>query len=150
VQFAPEGKAVEDLIPELRRQRAKMAVVVDEFGGTAGIVTLEDLIEEIVGEIQDEHELHEPPEFERREDGSVRIWGGVPVREVAETLDVKLAVGAADTIGGWMIERLDRLPRVGDRVTIPEGKFRVERVRGRRVIWVVFRNDGRSESDRRS
>ena len=79
-QFLPTTKLVEDLIPEMRRQRAKMAVVIDEFGGTAGLVTLEDLIEEIIGEIQDEHEDDEPLSFEDLDDGTVRIWGGVAVR----------------------------------------------------------------------
>jgi CBS domain containing-hemolysin-like protein len=138
IQFAPESKRVEDLIPELRRVRAKMAVVVDEFGGTAGIVTLEDLIEEIVGEIQDEHEVDEPPEFETREDGSVRIWGGVPAREVSDTLELDLEIGLADTIGGWTAEQLDRIPRTGDQVQIAGGRLRVERMRGRRIIWLIF------------
>ena len=140
VQFAPEGKKVEDLIPELRRQRAKMAVVVDEFGGTAGIVTLEDLLEEIVGEIQDEHELDEPPEFERVEDGSVRVWGGVPVRDVSDLL-VRLEGPQHDTIAGWIQNRLDRIARPGDLVDVEGGRFRVERMRGHRVIWVVFHPD---------
>lgn len=138
VQFAPKGKKVEDLIPEMRRRKAKMAVVVDEFGGTAGIVTLEDLFEEIVGEIQDEHELDEPSEFERRADGTVRIWGGVPVRDVSDTLDLTLESRAHDTIGGWMVEQLDRMARPGDLVEMARGRLRVERTRGRRIIWVVF------------
>ncbi len=146
VQFAPEGKKVEDLIPEMRRRRAKMAIVVDEFGGTAGIVTLEDLFEEIVGEIQDEHELDEPVEFQRRTDGTVRIWGGVPVRDVAERLDVTLESRAHDTIGGWMVEQLDRMARPGDRVEVRRGQLRVERMRGRRIIWVVFEAHDREEA----
>jgi len=131
------GRLVEDLIPELRRQREKMAVVVDEFGGTAGIVTLEDLLEEIVGEIQDEHELDEPPEFDRAEDGSVRIWGGVPVRDVSDRL-VPLDGPQHDTIARWIQNRLDRMARTGDVVDVGAGRFRVERMRGHRVIWVVF------------
>ena len=147
VQFAPEGKKVEDLIPELRRQRAKMAVVVDEFGGTAGIVTLEDLLEEIVGEIQDEHELDEPPEFERAADGSVRVWGGVPVRDVSDLL-VALDGPQHDTIAGWIQNRLDRIARPGDLVDVEGGRFRVERMRGHRVIWVVFHPDRGSAQER--
>ncbi len=138
VQFAPETKKVEDLIPDMRRQRAKMAVVVDEFGGTEGIVTLEDLIEEIVGEIQDEHELDEPPEFSVKQDGSIRIWGGVPVRDVNEELNLDLPGPAQDTLGGWMQGRLDRIATRGDMISVTGGRFRVERMRGHRVIWVVF------------
>src|SRR5690606_30884072 len=81
--FVPETKAAEDLIREMRQLRIKMAIVLDEYGGTAGLVTLEDLIEEIVGEIQDEHEL-EPLPFEEEMEGMVRIHGSVPVTEVNE------------------------------------------------------------------
>ena len=78
-QFAPATKPVEDLIQEMRASRAKMVIVLDEFGGTAGLVTLDDLIEEIVGEFQDEHGTDKPREFRELEDGRVIIWGGTPV-----------------------------------------------------------------------
>jgi CBS domain containing-hemolysin-like protein len=144
VQFAPEGKKVEDLIPEMRRRRAKMAVVVDEFGGTAGIVTLEDLFEEIVGEIQDEHEVDEPVEFQRRADGRVRIWGGVPVRDVSERLDVVLESRAHDTIGGWLVEQLDRMAHLGGvrGAAQPGG-------RGRSAEYRAFRREARGRAARR-
>lgn len=136
--FAPASKAVEDLIPEMRAQRNKMVIVVDEFGGTAGLVTLEDLIEEIIGEIQDEHEADEPRDFTRRDDGSVRVWGGVPLREVAEQLDLELPVERYDTLGGYLFGRLSRVGRVGDTVSEENGTFRVARMRGRRIEYAVW------------
>jgi len=136
--FSPASKAVEDLIPEMRAQRNKMVIVLDEFGGTAGLVTLEDLIEEIIGEIQDEHEGDEPRDFTRSEDGKVRAWGGVPLREVAERLGLELPVEKYDTLGGYLFGRLSRVGRVGDTVSEENGVFRVSRMRGRRIEYAVW------------
>lgn len=137
-QFAPASKAVEDLIPEMRAQRTKMAIVLDEFGGTAGLVTLEDLIEEIIGEIQDEHEEDEPDDFHPLENGSVRIWCGVPLRDVTEHLDIDLPEDQADTLGGYLFGELSRIGRVGDLVEVIGGTFRITRMNGRRVEYAVF------------
>lgn len=135
--FAPVSKAVEDLIPELRSQRMKMAIVVDEFGGTAGLATLEDLIEEIIGEIQDEHEGDEPVDFRRLPEGGVRIWGAVPVREVNERLGLTLPEDQHDTVGGYVFGELNRIGRVGDTVEVDGGTLRIARMRGRRIEYLV-------------
>jgi len=145
VHFAPSSKPVEDLIPEMRRRRNKMTIVVDEFGGTAGLVTLEDLIEEIIGEIQDEHEGDEPVDFIPHEGGRVRVWGGVAVREVNERLGLDLPEEQHDTLGGHLFGRLSRVGRVGDVVRFPGGSFRVAAMRGRRIEYAVFeREPGRT------
>lgn len=141
VQFVPTTKLVEDLLPEMRAQRSKMSIVVDEFGGTAGLVTLEDLIEEIVGEIQDEHEGDEPLAFQTLGEGQTRIWGGVPVREVNDDLDLDLDDEPHDTIGGFVFGALNRVASVGDVIEIEGGRFRVTRVKGRRIEYVVFISD---------
>ncbi len=143
--FAPASKAVDDLIPEMRRVRNKMAIVLDEFGGTAGLVTLEDLIEEIIGEIQDEHEADEPEDFHPLPHGAVRVWGGVPLRDVNDRLDLDIPEERHDTVGGWIFGELGRVGRVGDEVEVPGGTFRITRMRGRRVEYLVFR---RHESPR--
>ncbi|HSG49264.1 MAG TPA: hemolysin family protein [Longimicrobiales bacterium] len=140
-QFAPSSKAVEDLIPELRKQRAKMAIVVDEFGGTAGLVTLEDLIEEIVGEIQDEHEADEPQDFFPLENGTVRVWCGVSLRAVNDHLDLELPEERHDTLGGFLFGELGRVGRVGDTLTVPGGRFRITRMRRLRIEYAVFLPD---------
>ena len=141
VQFLPTTKLVEDLIPEMRTQRAKMAIVIDEFGGTAGLVTLEDLIEEIVGEIQDEHEEDEPLSFEDLDDGTVRIWGGVAVREVNDRLDLTVAEEPHDTLGGYVFGALNRIGQVGDVVELENARLRITQIRGRRVEYVVLVRD---------
>jgi len=141
IQFLPTTKLVEDLIPEMRDQRAKMAIVIDEFGGTAGLVTLEDLIEEIVGEIQDEHEEDEPLSFEDLDDGTVRIWGGVAVREVNDRLDLEISEEPHDTLGGYVFGVLNRIGQVGDVVELEGGHLRITQMRGRRVEYVVLVRD---------
>ena len=141
IQFLPTTKLVEDLIPEMRVQRAKMAIVIDEFGGTAGLVTLEDLIEEIVGEIQDEHEEDEPLSFEDLDDGTVRIWGGVAVREVNDRLDLSVSEEPHDTLGGYVFGVLNRIGRVGDVVQLEKARLRITQMRGRRVEYVVLVRD---------
>ncbi len=140
--FSPTSKAVEDLIPELRSQRMKMAIIVDEFGGTAGLATLEDLIEEIIGEIQDEHEADEPESFRPQEDGAVRIWGAVPVREVNERLGLELPDDQHDTIGGYVFGELNRIGRVGDTVDVDEGSLRIVDMQGRRIEYLVYQPAG--------
>jgi CBS domain containing-hemolysin-like protein len=135
--FVPESKAVEDLIPEMRQQRVKMAIVLDEFGGTAGLVTLEDLIEEIIGEIQDEHE-QEPLPFEEEVEGEVRIGGGVPLWEVNERFGLALPEDVYDTLGGYVFGQIGRIAEVGDETEVDGGRFRVVAMDGRRIDRVAF------------
>ena len=141
VQFLPTTKLVEDLIPEMRVNRTKMVIVIDEFGGTAGLVTLEDLIEEIVGEIQDEHEDDEPLSFEDLDDGTVRIWGGVAVREVNDRLGLSVSEEPHDTLGGFVFGALNRIGRVGDIVEIEKARLRIAQMRGRRVEYIILIRD---------
>ncbi len=138
VYYAPAGKAVQDLLIEMRLQRSKMVIVVDEFGGTAGLATLEDLLEEIVGEIQDEHEADEPVDFHDVGGGIIRVWGGVPVREINDRLGLDLPDDQHDTLGGFVFGALNRVPLVGDEVEVEGGRFRVVKMRGRRVEYLRF------------
>ncbi len=139
--FSPATKKVEDLITEMRSKRAKMVIVLDEFGGTAGLVTLEDLLEEIVGEIRDEHEEDEPEDFHRLSGGRLRIWGAVALRDVNERLELSLPEDHHDTVGGFVFGQLNRVGRVGDVVRVPEGTFRIARMKGRRIEYVDFTPD---------
>ena len=137
VRFAPASKPVEELIQEMRAERTRMIIVVDEFGGTAGLVTLEDLIEEIVGEFQDEHEADEPRDFRTLEDGRVVVWGGTPVKDAQETLGIELGE-EFDTVGGYVFGALEGVGKAGDSVETPAGLFRVLKVRRRRIEYVLF------------
>jgi CBS domain containing-hemolysin-like protein len=135
--FVPESKLVEDLIREMRKRRIKMAIVLDEYGGTAGLVTLEDLIEEIVGEIQDEHEV-EPLPFEEEVEGEIRIGGAVPVAEVNERFGFSLPEETYETVGGYVFGTLGRIAEVGDEVMVPGGVLRVVAMDGRRIERVAL------------
>ena len=141
VPFAPGSKRVDYLIPERRSQRTKMAIVVDEFGGTAGLVTLEDLIEEIIGEIQDEHEHDEPVSFEELSPGRVRVWGGTTLREASQAFGFEPSADeydGYDTIGGFVFGRINRIPVVGDEVKVETGTLRVTQMKGRRIDYLLF------------
>ena len=137
VRFVPETKPVEALIRELRSERLSMAIVIDEFGGTAGLVTLEDLIEEIVGDIRDEHD----PDFEgirRNADGSYDLAGTTAIGVVNDRLGIELDDTAYATLAGYVIGALGRLGRVGDVVPFEGGRFQVTEVEGRRIATVRF------------
>jgi len=138
IQFVPTTKLVEDLLPEMRRTRNQMAIVVDEFGGTAGLVTLEDLIEEIIGEIQDEHEEDEPLPFQHLNDGTVRVWGGVPIRTVNEEFSIELPEDSHDTLGGYMFGSLHRIGRPGDTVEAGGFLMKIVTMTGRRIQYIDF------------
>ncbi len=140
-RFAPATKVVEDLIREMRDKRTNMIIVLDEFGGTAGLVTLEDLIEEIIGEIQDEHETDEPREFQRTGDGRTVIWGGTPVKDVEDRLGIVLGE-EFHTVGGYIFGALEGIGKPGDRVAAPGGRFRILTVLRRRIEYVVFEPEG--------
>ena len=146
VPFAPASKAVEDLIPEMRQQRTKMAIVVDEFGGTAGLVTLEDLIEEIIGEIQDEHEADEPVDFQVLFGGRLRVWGGTTLRAASDRLGLAPSEEEEegyDTLAGFVFGRLNRIPVVGDQIEVASGSLRVTHMKGRRIEYLLFIPNGR-------
>jgi putative hemolysin len=145
--FVPSSKRVEDLLRQMREQRIKMAIVLDEFGGTAGLVTLEDLVEEIIGEIQDEHE-QEPLPFEEAIEGEVRVRGEVPLWEVNERFDLSLPEDVYDTVGGYVFGQLERIPDVGDEVETTGGRFRVVTMDGRRVSRVAFISDSPEQDGR--
>ena len=136
--FVPDTKPVDDLLAELQRLKIHMAIVVDEFGGTDGLVTLEDLIEEIVGEIYDEYDVARPL-FTITPQGEALIDGGAPIDEVNERFSLRLPQEEYDTIGGFILGELGHIPRPGDRVTVEGAVLVVERVLERRVKLVRLR-----------
>jgi putative hemolysin len=133
--FVPESQAVDDLLNELQRRRVHMAIVLDEYGGTAGLVTIEDLLEEIVGEIQDEFDEEEPMKVIVR-DGEAILDGRADIDEMGELVDPALELEddeEYDTVGGFVYHRIGRVPVVGDTVAVDPFKITVIKVTGRRV-----------------
>jgi putative hemolysin len=131
-RFVPETKRVAAMMREMQEEKYHMAVVVDEYGGTAGLVTLEDLIEELVGEIVDEFDVEEPP-VERLASGEIRVSGRMVVSEVNDLLDANLPSGAWDTVGGLVFDLLGHVPVEGETVETDGVRLIAERVRSRRI-----------------
>jgi CBS domain containing-hemolysin-like protein len=127
--FVPGTREVEDVLADMKRKKVHLAVVLDEFGGTAGLVTMEDLLEEIVGQIYDEYDRSEPTPAGA---GSV-IAGSTPVGDVNESYSLTLDPGDYTTIGGLVFGALGRLPKVGDQVRLPGVTFEIVSMEGRRV-----------------
>jgi putative hemolysin len=140
--FVPESMSIDDLLHQLQRRKVHIAIVLDEYGGTAGLVTIEDLLEEIVGDIQDEYDVEEPM-TERLPDGSARVDGRAAVDDLAELFDVDLGgledVDEYDTVGGLVYHRIGGVPRPGDKVELEEQglTLTVESTEGRRVAKVL-------------
>jgi CBS domain containing-hemolysin-like protein len=147
VYVVPESKKTDELLRELRQSHVHFAVVVDEYGGTAGIVTIEDLLEEIVGEIQDEYDREEAKIVEVSQDEAI-FDATVSIDDVNDALDLELQGEDVDTIGGLLSERLGKVPALGDRVEFDGVHLAVESTHGRRIRKVRVRRHGRSEGDR--
>ena len=137
VLFVPESRPVEALQQDFQQRRLHMAVVVDEYGSTAGLVTLEDVLEELVGEIQDEFDA-EPPKLQQTAEGSV-VDGQTPLAEVTEALGLpQVEVKDAHTIGGYVNARLGRIARIGDTVLLDSHTVKVIEMSGRRITRVLI------------
>jgi CBS domain containing-hemolysin-like protein len=128
--FVPGTREVEDVLTDMKRLKSHMAVVLDEYGGTAGLVTMEDLLEEIVGDIFDEHDT---PEIRLQDEGATGIDGSLPIGDFNAEHGTMLDDTDYTTIGGWVFGTLGRLPKPGDRVTAGERVLEVTEMDGRRV-----------------
>jgi CBS domain containing-hemolysin-like protein len=131
VRYVPESKPVSDLLRELQKESTHVAIVIDEYGGTAGLVTLEDLIEEIVGEIVDEYDT-ESAEAVELGDGSYRVSARMSIDDLGELFDMELDDDEVDTVGGLLAKALGRVPIVGSHVEVHGVSLRADRLEGRR------------------
>jgi CBS domain containing-hemolysin-like protein len=131
VRYVPESKPVSDLLRELQKESTHVAIVIDEYGGTAGLVTLEDLIEEIVGEIVDEYDT-ESAEAVELGDGSYRVSARMSIDDLGELFDIELDDDEVDTVGGLLAKVLGRVPIVGSHVDVDGVSLRADRLEGRR------------------
>jgi CBS domain containing-hemolysin-like protein len=141
--FVLETKKLVDLFAELTRAKMKMAILIDEYGGVSGLVTVEDIIEEIVGEIFDEHDVHlrHPDIIVRPEDASVvEVYGRVSVRQINQRFNLNINEENSDTIGGYVLSLFGRIPSVNDAVTDENGiGFEVAAIAGNQIGAVIMR-----------
>jgi CBS domain containing-hemolysin-like protein len=140
--YVPDSKPADELMRDMQARRTHVAIVVDEYGGTAGLVTIEDLLEEIVGEITDEYDV-DPDEVERLPTGGVRVSSRLPVDDLAELFRVQIDDEDVETVGGLMAKHLGRVPIPGAEVVYEGLRFRAESLAGRRnkVVTVVVTHE---------
>jgi CBS domain containing-hemolysin-like protein len=145
----PENRELDDLLRDFQQERQQMAIVVDEYGGTSGLVTLEDVLEEIVGEIQDEHEPTQPPEWQEVEPGVYRLQGRAPLELLAELYGVPVEVGDIDTVGGLVFSSHGTVPETGTEVAVPAlgMAFTVDEMDERRIVSVTVRRVAPADPD---
>ena len=136
--FVPETKRVADLLKEFQRKQTQIAIVVDEYGGTAGLATIEDLLEEIVGEIRDEYDVETEPIMEEA-DGAFVFSGKVNFDEVRERLDIEVEPEGFETVGGYVLTRVGRVPAVGEKFELDGMDVEVLEAERRRIHRVRFR-----------
>lgn len=137
ITYVPESTPLDEVLVRFRREHLSMAVVVDEYGGTAGILTMEDLLEEVVGEIQDEFDTETAP-FEEIEEGKLRVHGALLLDELEQHYDIHLESQEVNTVGGLVMALLGRIPEAGDVVELNGIRFTVESVEGRAVESVCI------------
>src|SRR5881409_1812172 len=144
--FVPESKRADVLLQEFQAKKLHMAIVVDEYGGTAGLVALEDLLEELVGEIVDEYD--EPERLIQKLDATTfRVAGKLPIDELNAVTGLALSNKAYDTVGGWVLDLFGRVPRKAERLVTPELTVVVEKVERTRVVEVVVHLHRRAEGE---
>jgi CBS domain containing-hemolysin-like protein len=144
--FVPETKKIDDLLREFQREKIHMAIVVDEYGGTAGIVTLEDVLEEIVGEIHDEYDREEPL-FAALPDGGVRVAAKIGIADLAERMGVTLPAEGYDTLGGYLYHLIGSVPKAGESVADENFRYTVEKVVGQRITIVRLERLAKPEAE---
>ncbi|MGB9375989.1 MAG: hemolysin family protein [Mycobacteriales bacterium] len=129
--FVPESKPIDELLREMQAQRTHIAIVIDEYGGTAGLVTIEDILEEIVGEITDEYDVERPP-VEQLDDGTVRVTARLSIEDLAGIFDVELPTDDVETVAGLLAQALGRVPIPGASVCLGSLQLTAESAGGRR------------------
>ena len=140
VMFVPETKKIDELLHAFQTEKTHLAIVVDEYGGTSGMVTLEDVLEEIVGEIEDEYDKAETL-LEPLDDGSVRVAAKIDLDDLNEEMNLQLPTERSDTLGGFIYELVGKVPSQGEAVHYQNLKFIIDRVHRQRIIRVRIQKD---------
>lgn len=133
--YVPETKKLDDLLREIRQKRVHLVIVIDEYGSVAGLVTIEDLVEEIVGDIQDEYD-HEERLYEQVNDREYTFSAKISIDDFNEIMETKLENEDYDTLGGFLYAQLDKIPVAGDTLTFGNHRFTIQTTRGRRIVRV--------------
>ncbi|GLW21449.1 hemolysin family protein [Microbispora triticiradicis] len=146
--YVPESKPIDELLREMQARQIHLAIVIDEYGGTAGLVTIEDVIEEIVGEIADEYD-QETPRIEWLDDGAARVTARLPAGELGELFGTEIEVEDVDTVGGLLAHALGRVPIAGSEAVIGDLRLTAENLAGRRnrISTVVVRREEPAPGD---
>jgi putative hemolysin len=139
--FVPESKKIDDLLTEFQQEKTHMAIVVDEYGGTSGVVTLEDVLEEIVGEIHDEYDRVEKP-YEFLNDDTVMVRAKMDLDDLNEALQIELPTDEYDTLGGFLYHQAEKIPDPGESIRYGDLEFTVQQVKGQRITMVTLRSPG--------
>jgi putative hemolysin len=148
VAHVPESKRISELLREMQRGKYSLAIVVDEYGGTAGLVTMEDLLEEIVGEIRDEHDEGEEEPIRKIADNEAIVEAGTNIEDVNAALGLDLPHEDFETIGGYTVGLFGHLPHEGEEIEATDGvRLRVDRTRGRRILAVRIFTNGKAHVD---
>ena len=142
VAHIPENKRVSELLREMQRGKFSLAIVLDEYGGTAGLVTMEDLLEEIVGEIRDEHDEGEEEAIRIVSENEAMVDAGTNIEDVNAKLGLHLPHEDFETIGGLTVGLFGRLPHEGEEIDASGVRLRIERTRGRRILTLHVFKDG--------
>ncbi len=135
--FIPETKNVRDILLDFQNHKQHMAIVLDEYGGTAGLVTLEDVLEEIVGDIEDEYDPPKPAEIQVLEGGAFLVAGRASLDDVAEETGIRLQSEEVETIGGYITEHMGRVPATGETCRIDAVEFTIKEADAKQIYWVV-------------
>ena len=135
--FVPENKLVNELFEDLRKNKKQIAIVVDEYGGTAGMVTMEDILEEIVGEIYDEYDK-EQAKYKKIDENTYLIEGNVAIYDVEKILGIEIEEGEYDTLAGYLIEQLGKIPKENEKTVVEtkDATYKIEKVKERKIIEV--------------
>jgi magnesium and cobalt transporter len=138
--FIPESKRLSVLLRDFKDNRNHLAIVVDEYGGVAGIITIEDVLEQIVGDIEDEHDIDEEADnIIALDNGDIRVKGITELEQFNETIGTHFAIEDIDTVAGLVIQHLGRVPKVGERITIDGIEFEVQRADPRQIHVLLAR-----------
>ena len=141
--FVPESKPADDLLEEMQKTKQKLAVVVDEYGGCSGVVTIEDLVEEIVGEISDEYDVDEKHLYQRMGEGHYLVDARMEVEHVRDELSIPIPEGDFETLAGYLLDVFERIPKAGDRRLIDGWLFVIDRASGNRIEHVRCERRGK-------